>query len=96
MTVKERIRLLVDELDDKQADAALVLLARLLATADGEPVERDDVTTSPASPAGHVLTSASPLWRIVGLIDDDGPTDVSENVDRYLAEAYADLHVGAK
>lgn len=39
-----------------------------------------------------VFTKDDPLWGIVGLIDDDGPTDVSSNVDEYLAEAYLDTH----
>ncbi|MFN0074561.1 MAG: hypothetical protein ACKVVP_24025 [Chloroflexota bacterium] len=33
------------------------------------------------------------LFNIVGLAHSDGPTDVSENVDKYLAEAvYAKSH----
>lgn len=34
----------------------------------------------------------NPLWDIVGIIHDDGPTDVSSNKHKYLAEAYGDLH----
>lgn len=30
-----------------------------------------------------------PLWNIVGMASSEGPTDVSENKHRYLAEAYA-------
>lgn len=33
-----------------------------------------------------------PLWDIVGMIDDDGPTDASVNHDKYLADVYGDLH----
>jgi hypothetical protein len=40
----------------------------------------------------RVFTKNDPLWGIVGLINDDGPTDVSENVDKYLAVAYLDTH----
>jgi hypothetical protein len=29
-----------------------------------------------------------PIWDIVGISDADGPTDVSENIDKYLADAY--------
>ena len=32
-----------------------------------------------------------PLWDIIG-IADAGPSDLAENHDKYLAEAYADLH----
>ncbi|MEA2597529.1 MAG: Helix-turn-helix domain [Thermomicrobiales bacterium] len=38
------------------------------------------------------FTFDDPLWDIVGMIDDDGPTDVSINADTYLANAYADSH----
>ncbi len=38
------------------------------------------------------MTFEDPLWDIVGMIDDDGPTDMAENHDRYLADAYADTH----
>jgi hypothetical protein len=40
-----------------------------------------------------VFTKDDPLWEIVGMLKaDGGPTDVSENVDKYLAEAYLDTH----
>jgi excisionase family DNA binding protein len=43
---------------------------------------------------GRPLTYDDPIWDIVGIADSGpgGPTDVSENKDKYLAEAYADLH----
>ena len=41
---------------------------------------------------GSPVTFDDPLWGIVGIIDDDGPTDVSVNYDRFLADAYAGLH----
>lgn len=35
------------------------------------------------------LTAEDTLWNIVGIIDDpDGPTDVSSNKHKYLADAY--------
>ncbi len=45
------------------------------------------------SPAGegHVFSFESPLWDLVGAVQD-GPADLAENHDRYLADAYADLH----
>ncbi len=46
-----------------------------------------------AKKTSKVFTKDDPLWNIVGMIKDDGgPTDVSENKYKYLAEAYADLH----
>jgi hypothetical protein len=42
--------------------------------------------------AGRPLSFDAPIWKLVGLIDDDGPTDGSTNHDKYLAEAYGDLH----
>lgn len=36
-----------------------------------------------------VFTMDDPLWNIVGMFDDtEGPTDVSSNKHKYLAEAY--------
>jgi hypothetical protein len=34
------------------------------------------------------LSADDPLWGIVGLGRSAGPTDLSENVDKHLAEAY--------
>src|SRR5688500_85195 len=39
-------------------------------------------------PEGRPFTFDDPLWDIVGMIDDDGPTDASVNHDKYLADAY--------
>ena len=38
------------------------------------------------------FTKDDALWDIVGIGRSEGPTDVSENKHRYLAEAYADFH----
>ena len=91
MTVKERIHLLVERLDERQAEAALVLLDRFVAMETLGSTMAPDDAGQPSSPTGHRLTSESPLWGIVGLVDDDGPSDVSENVDKYLADAYGDV-----
>ncbi|GEM_PF-1170053 len=41
----------------------------------------------------RVFTKDDPLWNIVGIFKDDGgPTDVSANIDKYLADAYSDTH----
>ncbi len=40
---------------------------------------------------GQPTSAADPLWNIVGMVTvADGPTDVSAQVDRYLAEAHTD------
>jgi hypothetical protein len=55
--------------------------------------QRRSVSPRRPSRRSRVFTKDDPLWNIVGLIkDDDGPTDVSSNVDKYLAEAYLDTH----
>jgi excisionase family DNA binding protein len=51
-------------------------------------------TAAPAEFAGTPFTFDDPLWDLVGVIEDDGPTDVSTNADRYLADAYAESHDG--
>ena len=44
-------------------------------------------------PPGEPTSEDDPLWDIVGMVtSEDGPTDVSENKYKYLAEAYADNH----
>ncbi len=44
-------------------------------------------------PVGGILTEDDPIFRLIGAFEaKDGPTDISENKHKYLAEAYADLH----
>lgn len=43
-------------------------------------------------PAGKVITAGDSLWKIAGMATDEQATDVSENVDKYLAGAYTDTH----
>src|SRR5689334_7077974 len=56
------------------------------------PVVSRAETNETADDTGRPFTFDDPLWDIVGMIDDDGPTDISVNADAYLADAYADLH----
>jgi excisionase family DNA binding protein len=44
-----------------------------------------------------VLTWEDPLWNIVGIASGDGPTDVSSNKHKYLADAlYAEFDPEAR
>src|SRR5687768_13468965 len=64
-------------------------------TKDGEEVleVRPAKTSKKKRVKKGVLTKDDPMWNIVGMLKDDGgPTDVSTNVDKYLAEAYSDTH----
>lgn len=62
--------------------------------------DREDlVELRPAKPSsrananGKVVTKDDSLWGIVGIIKDDGgPSDISSNGDKYLADAYSDTH----
>ncbi len=36
---------------------------------------------------GQPIREDDPLWDIVGMAHSDGPGDVADNVDKYLAEA---------
>jgi len=38
---------------------------------------------------GKATSADDPLWNIVGLARSEGPGDVSEHIDAYLAPAYA-------
>lgn len=41
---------------------------------------------------GNLVGEDDPLWDIVGMGTSRGAGDISENKQRYLAEAYADTH----
>lgn len=43
----------------------------------------------PRAAAGKPVTYDDPLWRLIGSARSEGPTDVSANKHKYLAEAYA-------
>lgn len=43
-------------------------------------------------PLARPFTTDDPLLKAAGIFEGDGPGDVSENVDRYLAEAYEERH----
>jgi hypothetical protein len=55
------------------------------------PVEAKSGESDTADDYGKPFSFDNPLWDIVGIIKD-GPSDLAENHDKYLAEAYADLH----
>lgn len=55
-----------------------------------EPVVPTTESDEEAGEAG-VLTFDDPFWNLVGIMKD-GPPDLAANHDKYLAEAYADLH----
>jgi hypothetical protein len=90
MSSRERLRTLVDTLDETQAEITVAFIDRLTSTFAGES-DRDDADWVAQ---GRPFTLDSPLWDIVGMADSgpDGPTDVSRNKHKYLADAYADLH----
>ncbi len=63
---------------------------RLSSDAIGElikPVEPNGAE-SPELVRARPIRADDPLWDIVGMGSSGGPGDVSENVDKYLAEAY--------
>ena len=74
-TSKERLHQLVDELDDARVNALLTLLNRELGAVNEQPEKGP-------------TTADDPLWNISGMVGDeyDGPTDVSLNKYRYIAE----------
>ncbi len=60
-----------------------------------QPVTPRRGVKEPTQPRARLFTKDDALFRIVGIANGraDDVTDVSENVDKYLAEAYADKHV---
>jgi hypothetical protein len=99
VTIKERLHQLVDELDDERATEVLAFALRasvrsaeppngsILATEPGVDVDSESLWQ-----VARPVTGDDPLWSIVGVIDGDGPTDVSSSKHRYLANLYGDLH----
>lgn len=53
------------------------------------PFESTPAAKKIAAPQGKPFTMDDPLWDMVGLVRSDGPGDVAERTDTYLAEAYA-------
>ena len=105
MTVREQLQAEVEELDEETAEMVLAFVRGLTAPATkrspnlGSFEERSQAT----KPAVHVnreslrqiarpLTENDALWGIVGILGDDGPSDMSSNKHKYLAEIYGDLH----
>jgi hypothetical protein len=77
MTVKEQLHSLIEEMDDQRAIEVLDFITR-------RPDSRKAVSLVDIPP----ITEDDPLWNIVDLVGDeyDGPTDVSSNKYRYIAE----------
>lgn len=66
-------------------------------------IRREDLERLPGAKSGafadldkdsdwESTSEDDPLWRIVGIGESTGPTDVSRRKHDYLAEAYEDLH----
>jgi len=55
------------------------------------PVAHSASDPSSSAGEGYIFTFDSPLWDLVGAIED-GPSDLAESHDTYLAGAYGDLH----
>ena len=53
-----------------------------------KPFKSKSAKSTPRVLRGKPFTIEDSLWNIVGIGHSQGPTDVSENKYRYLAEAY--------
>lgn len=94
MTVKEALHELIDQLPDADADRVLAYL-RSIRRASTVETQHQHTTESHVESLewmkfGEPTSEDDPLWRIVGLVDHDGPTDVARNLDVYMAEAHFD------
>jgi hypothetical protein len=101
MTVKEQVHELVEALDEADANLVLRYLIRLTSNETDSSsrralvIDEDDlIGPEDLLRIGKPFTFDDPLWNIVGMADSgpEGPTDVSRNKHKYLADAYADLH----
>lgn len=79
MTPRDRLQQLIDELDEERVEAFLLLL-----TTPAQAAELASERTS-----GSEESSDDPFGGLVGMIGDeyDGPTDVSANIHKYVADA---------
>ncbi len=100
MTVRETLRSAVETLSDEESARVLgyvEAIAALRGHANGVPVEDLPAEDEYVDELAQLVPKAgfslgSPLWDLVGFIKTDGPTDMAENHDKYLAEIYGDLH----
>jgi len=77
-----------DPLTDNDEDSASSLREAYADERQGNVPSRSKF----ADKSDEWLLKNHPLLKLIGFIDDDGPTDMAENHDKYLAEAYADTH----
>jgi hypothetical protein len=95
MAVKEELRALIDRLDDEQASVMMLVATRLANNERIRPAELEkmgiDVDAETIMLLSRPVTNDDPFWGAPPLIDD-GPTDMSSNKHKYLAEIYGDLH----
>jgi hypothetical protein len=98
MTVKQQLHSVIDNLDDASAVEVLAFALGAVrhvpfASSVGIVAERGvDVDRETLWQVARPITDADPFWSTPGLLDDDGPADVSSDKHRYLAEIYGDLH----
>ncbi len=99
MTIKQQLHRVIDELDDEHAGDVLAFALRASSrnrdpatSVLGGPEAGVDVDRESLWHLARPVTAADPLWRIVGLLGDDGPPDMSADKHRYLADSYGDLH----
>src|SRR5215208_539943 len=71
-------------------------IPRVLRKGEQDVAELRPVSPTRARRRGRPTSEHDPLWRIVGIADAaapaDLPTDISSNVDVYLADVHADPH----
>lgn len=69
---------------------------RVLRKGNQDVAELRPVSPTRPKRRGRATSEHDPLWQIVGIAEaaapEDRPTDVSSNVDKYLADAYSDTH----
>lgn len=90
-TTKDELHAIVESLDESDLSTALTIL-RGISTSDSDRAQDGTVDVLPQRSGDSDVEPQHPWYDFIGIIDDDGPTDVSENHDKYLADAYMDNH----
>jgi len=99
MSIKQQLHAVVDDLDEESASEVLSFaLWAIGRTSVGVRVDSGvsepgvDIDRESLWHVARPITDHDSFWSNAGLLDDEGPSDMSSDKHRYLARIYADLH----
>lgn len=91
--IKDELHAIVESLDAADLSVALRVLRGV---SSGDKEHRGEGilgrTGSRPETSADVGPTSHPWFDFIGIVDDDGPTVIARNHDKYLADAYMDTH----